>query len=112
MVTWINEVCETYEIDEADVSKLKTVSGAGLDRLQRQDWIDRSPNQGDLFFNLWADLIKNSQETDVSETIKSPPASPRKGKPEGSKFQNTFCYIVCCRRNYNFLTTFSLFRYI
>jgi len=101
-----------YEIDEADVSKLKTVSGAGLDRLQRQDWIDRSPNQGDLFFNLWAELIKNSQGADVSGTIKSPPASPRKGRPEGSKFQNTFCYIVCCRRNSNFLTTFSIFWYM
>lgn len=83
MVTWINEVCEMYEIDEADVSKLKTLSGAGLNHLQRQDWIERSPNQGDLFFNLWAKLIKKSQEADVSETSKSPRASPRKGTPEG-----------------------------
>ena len=81
-----------YEIDEADVSKLKTLSGAGLNQLQRQDWIERSPNQGDLFFNLWAKLIKTSQEADVSETSKSPPASPSKGRPEGLKFQNTFCW--------------------
>ena len=83
MVNWTNEVCEMYEIDEADVSKLKTLSGAGLNQLQRQDWIERSPNQGDLFFNLWTKLIKNFQEADVSGTSKSPPASPRKGEPLG-----------------------------
>lgn len=88
VVTWINEVCEMYEIDEADVSKLKTLSGAGLNQLERQDWIERSPNQGDLFFNLWTKLIKNSQEADVSVTAKSPPSSPRKGKRKvSSKFR-------------------------
>jgi len=78
-------------IDEADVLKLKALSGAGLNQLQRQDWIEKSPNQGDLFFNLWAKLIKNSQEADVSETSKSPPASPRKGMSEGFKVRNAIC---------------------
>lgn len=78
MVKWINEVCEMYEIDEGDVSKLKTLSGAGLNQLDRQDWIERSPNQGDFFFKLWIKLTKTSQETDVSDITKSPPASPRK----------------------------------
>lgn len=81
MVNWINKVCELCQADEADVSKLKAFSGAELNFLQRQDWIERSPNQGDLFFNLWTKLIKNFQEAGVSETSKSPPASPRKGEP-------------------------------
>ena len=80
MVAWINEVCEMYEIEEADVSKLKTTSGAGLNQLKRQDWIERSPNQGDLFYNLWDKLMKNSEEVDARDTAKSPPSSPRKGK--------------------------------
>ena len=79
VITWINEVCEIYEIDEADVSKLKTLSGAGLNQLERQDWIERSPNQGDLFFNLWSKLMKNAQEADVSNTAKSPPFLAKKG---------------------------------
>lgn len=97
VVAWINEVCEMYEIDEADVAKLKTLSGAGLNQLQRQDWIERSPNQGDLFFNLWTKLMKNSQEeADVSETTKSPPASPRKGSLQGSSsFKITFVVLYC-----------------
>lgn len=90
MVNWINEVCEMYEIVD-DVSKLKTLSGAGLNQLDRQDWIERSPNQGDFFFKLWIKLTKTSQETDVSDTTKSPPASPRKpGRREGSILSSVF----------------------
>lgn len=108
MVNWINEVCEMYEVDEADVSKLKTLSGAGLNQLQRQDWIERSPNQGDLFFNLWTKLIKTSQEADVSERSKSPPASPRKGRQESFKFQNTLCWWCVVEKMCNFLDTFCI----
>ena len=68
-----------YEIDEADVSKLKTVSGAGLMKLKRQDWKERCPNQGDLFFNLWTELLEKSQGREAG-TTKSPPNSPRKGR--------------------------------
>jgi len=98
VVTWINEVCEMYEIDEADVSKLKTLSGAGLNHLQRQDWIERSPNQGDLFFNLWVKLIENSQDADVSETSKSPPASPRKGRRAGGFQGSEYLLLIVCKR--------------
>ena len=80
MVAWINEVCEMYEIEEADVSKLKTISAAGLNELERQDWIERSPNQGDLFYKLWVKLMKNSEEDDARDTAKSPPSSPKNGK--------------------------------
>ena len=60
-IQWIGEACVEYEIED-DVSKLKTLSGAGLTELDRQDWIERSPKQGDLFFNLWTELIQTSQE--------------------------------------------------
>ncbi|KAJ7365318.1 hypothetical protein OS493_005422 [Desmophyllum pertusum] len=87
VVKWINEVCEMYEIDEGDVSKLKTLSGAGLNQLDRQDWIERSPNQGDFFFKLWIKLTKTSQETDVSDITKSP--LPHQESRVGEKFR--FC---------------------
>ena len=69
-----------YEIDEDDVSMLKTLAGAGLMKLTRQDWKERSPKQGDLFFNLWTELLKNSAQGRGNDTAKSPPSSPRKGR--------------------------------
>lgn len=79
VVRWINKICEDYEIDDDDVSKLKTLSGPGLMKLKRQDWIERSPNQGDLFHNLWMELLDTSVDSGVDAT-KSPPNSPRKGR--------------------------------
>ena len=48
-------------------------------KLKRQDWIERSPNQGDLFYNLWIELLDTSHESGV-DAMKSPPNSPRKGR--------------------------------
>ena len=48
-------------------------------KLKRQDWIERSPNQGDLFFNLWTELLEKSRERG-GDPAKSPPNSPRKGR--------------------------------
>lgn len=79
MVQWIDDVCEEYEIEKDEVSALKTLSGAGLMKLTRQDWKERSPIQGDLLFNLWTELLQKTQESGV-DTTKSPPNSPRKGK--------------------------------
>lgn len=75
VIQWIEEVCESYEIDEGDVSKLKTLSGAGLMKLKRQDWKERSPNQGDLFFNLWTELIAATRQ----DTTSTYPNSPERG---------------------------------
>lgn len=82
VVQWINEVCEIYEIEEDDVSKLKTLSGGGLMKLKRQDWMERSPNQGDLFFNLWTELLEKSAQERGSDSTKSSPNSPRKESAE------------------------------
>lgn len=79
MIQWINEVCEEYEIEKDEVSELKTLSGAGLMKLKRQDWKERSPKQGDLFFNLWTEMLQSTQKSEV-HTTKSPPVSPRKGR--------------------------------
>ena len=79
MRQWINEVCDEYEIERDEVSELKTLSGAGLMKLKRQDWKERSPKQGDLFFNLWTELLQTAQKSEV-HTTKSPPFSPREGK--------------------------------
>lgn len=59
---------------------LKTVSGAGLAKLTRQDFKERSPKQGDLIFTLWKELLKKSTEELGSDSAKSSPNSPRKGK--------------------------------
>ena len=83
---WINDVCEECEIEEDDVSMLKTLSGAGLAHLTRQDFKERCPKQGDLIFTLWKKLLNKSTEEPGSDSAKSPPNSPRKGK------QYTNCY--------------------
>ena len=83
---WINDVCEECEIEEDDVSMLKTLSGSGLAHLTRQDFKERCPKQGDLIFTLWKKLLNKSTEEPGSDSAKSPPNSPRKGK------QYTNCY--------------------
>ena len=60
---------------------LKTLSGAGLAKLTRQDFKERSPKQGDLIFTLWKELLNNKSTEELgSDSAKSPPNSPRKGK--------------------------------
>lgn len=101
MIKWIHDVCKLCEIDEDEVSMLKTLSGAGLNELSRNDWIKRSPNQGDMFFTLWSKLMKNSQEgtrEPADDKKKSPPASPRKGMFFKLRLF-LFCAIVHCRTN-------------
>ena len=78
VASWIEGVCKEFEIDEEDASKLKTLSGAGLVHLKRQDWLERSPNQGDLFFNLWTKLIEKGKEFS-QETENTPPFSFQEG---------------------------------
>ena len=77
---WIDDVCEECEIEEDDVSMLKTISGVGLAHLTRQDFKERCPKQGDLMFNLWKKLLNKSTEEPESDSTKSPPNSPRKGE--------------------------------
>ena len=80
VIKWIDDVCDEYEIDPNDVSNLKTLSGRGLMKLKRKDWIGRSPKQGDLLYNLWHELSATSAVMNTGENIKkSPPISPRKG---------------------------------
>lgn len=88
VIRWIDEVCDKYEIDNFDVSELKTLSGAGLMKLNHEDWIRRSPKQGDLFYNLWNELLQTASSETGKGTTKSPPVSPRKGsaKKEPEKF--------------------------
>ena len=66
---WVDGVCEKFEVEEADVSELKTLNGKGLNKLSKEDWIRRSPKQGDLFYKMWMDLKKekSSGEPDSSE---------------------------------------------
>lgn len=80
VIKWIDGICDEYEIDPNDVSNLKTLSGRGLMKLRREDWIGRSPKQGDLLYNLWQELQQTSAMMKTGENIKkSPPISPRKG---------------------------------
>lgn len=81
MEKWINDVCKLCGIDEGEVSMLKTLSGPGLNALNRTDWIKRSPNQGEIFFKLWSKLVQSSQEgpQEADDTTKSPSASPGEG---------------------------------
>ena len=91
MVKWVYNVCEQFEIEKEDVSKLTTLSGAGLMKLKRQDWLERCPAQGDLFFNLWTELLEQSAWERGSDATKSPPNSPRKGTTRFACAQNGTC---------------------
>ena len=66
---WIDSICDEYEIDKEEVADLKRSNGKGLDLLDKEDWIRRSPTQGDLLFKLWRQL-KAEQCSDVEEPQK------------------------------------------
>lgn len=50
---WIDSICDEYEIDEKEVINVKQANGKGLDLLDKDDWLRRSPTQGDLLYQLW-----------------------------------------------------------
>lgn len=50
---WITDVCVACAIDEAEVTILKTLSGAELSNFSREDWTERSPSEGDILFTMW-----------------------------------------------------------
>lgn len=56
VANWVSLKCEECEIDENEVSKLKSLNGKGLDRLSKESWIGRSKDYGDLFFDMWQEL--------------------------------------------------------
>lgn len=66
---WVSDKCKEFEIDENEVSKLKSQNGKGLDRLSKEDWIRRSENHGDLFFDLWQELKQNTTEAKDKEEV-------------------------------------------
>lgn len=78
---WITEVCDLFRIDEAEVSMLKTLSGAELKNLRPKDWKERSPKQGEMLLNLWNIQMKTWQARQrvADDTSKTPCASTLKG---------------------------------
>ena len=58
MAKWITGVCDLCDIDEAEVSMFKTLSGAELSNLSSEDWTERSPSQGDILFTMWRKRLK------------------------------------------------------
>ena len=78
---WITEVCDLFGINEAEVSMLKTLSGAELNNLRPKDWKERSPKRGDMLLNLWNTRMETSQPRQrvADDTSKTPPASTMKG---------------------------------
>lgn len=67
MASWVSDKCTEYEIDEEEVSKLKSQNGKGLDRLSKEDWIRRSENHGDLFFDLWEELKRTTLTVEITD---------------------------------------------
>ena len=68
-------MCHEFEIDEVEISSLKGQNGKALETLQKDDWIRRSPNHGDVFFIQWQKLkeeyFKKVGEGDVNVEVKS-----------------------------------------
>ena len=52
---WFEKVTEKLEIDIQEVSNFKSLNGLALNMLQKEDWIRRSPEYGDILFNMWQD---------------------------------------------------------
>ncbi|CAB4032850.1 uncharacterized protein LOC111347295 isoform X2, partial [Paramuricea clavata] len=67
VASWVSDKCTEYEIDEEEVSKLKSQNGKGLDRLSKEDWIRRSENHGDLFFDLWGELKRTTLTVEITD---------------------------------------------
>ena len=78
---WITEVYKLFAIDEAEVSKLKTLSGAELSNLSLKDWKKKSPKRGDMLYRLWRTRMETSQPRQrvADDTSKTAPASTMKG---------------------------------
>ncbi len=67
VANWISDKCTEYEIDEDEVSKLKSQNGKALDRLSKENWIRRSENHGDLFFDLWEELKRKTTTGGITD---------------------------------------------
>ena len=65
VTNWISEICQSFEIEEDEVSDLKGQNGKALDSLPKEDWIRRSKH-GDLFYNEWQKL-KGSEHKQKEE---------------------------------------------
>ena len=52
---WFEKVTEKLEIDIQEVSNFRSLNGLALNMLQKEDWIRRSPEYGDILFNMWQD---------------------------------------------------------
>lgn len=63
---WVEQMCIECELDKQDVARLKELSGAALHRLKRSDWMERSPKQGDVLYNIWSDMITPQQAEKVT----------------------------------------------
>lgn len=66
---WIDSICDDYEMDKEEVIDLKKANGRGLDTLDKEDWLRRSPTQGDLLYKLWKQL-KGEKNNDMEELQK------------------------------------------
>ncbi|XP_028397256.1 uncharacterized protein LOC114521065 isoform X2 [Dendronephthya gigantea] len=67
VVKWIDSICDEYEIEKEEVVDLKRSNGKGLDLLKKEDWLRRSPTQGDMLYELWKQL-----KTEGSNSPKQP----------------------------------------
>ena len=50
---WFKKAADQLEIDIQEVSKFMSFNGLALNMLQKEDWIRRSPDYGDILFNMW-----------------------------------------------------------
>ena len=69
---WFIRATETLEIDIQEVSNFKSLDGLALSMLGKEDWIRRSPEYGDILFNMWRKdrlLLLRTEEKTLSTTI-------------------------------------------
>ena len=50
---WFEDAAEMFNISITEVSNLKCLNYKALNILKKEDWLRRSPNFGDILFNMW-----------------------------------------------------------
>ena len=65
---WLVNICKDYELDEVVISLFASMNGKLLNKLLKEQWLSRSPDLGDVLFDLWNELKNEQPNEQSSET--------------------------------------------
>ena len=65
---WLVNICKDYELDEVVISQFASMNGKLLNKFLKEQWLSRSPDLGDVLFDLWNELKNEQPNEQSSET--------------------------------------------